>query len=84
MTVVDQAVEAQGSQASYPAARWFFRDGRPALRVSNVSSGKPAAWVLKICGRCGGAGGSERWRHTGWTCFECGGKGDAGHRSVPV
>lgn len=25
------------------------------------------------CGRCGGAGGSERWRYTGWTCYRCGG-----------
>ncbi len=27
------------------------------------------------CGRCGGAGGSDAWRATGWTCFDCGGHG---------
>jgi hypothetical protein len=27
------------------------------------------------CSRCGGAGGSEAWRHTGWTCYQCGGRG---------
>ena len=27
------------------------------------------------CSRCGGAGGSEAWKYTGWTCYECGGTG---------
>lgn len=27
------------------------------------------------CSRCGGAGGSEAWKFTGFTCFECGGHG---------
>lgn len=27
------------------------------------------------CRRCGGAGGSDAWRATGWTCFDCGGHG---------
>ena len=27
------------------------------------------------CSRCGGAGGSDKWAHTGWTCFDCGGNG---------
>jgi len=27
------------------------------------------------CHRCGGAGGAEKWRHTGYTCFQCGGAG---------
>jgi hypothetical protein len=27
------------------------------------------------CQRCGGAGGSDAWKYTGWDCFECGGKG---------
>ena len=25
------------------------------------------------CYRCGGRGGSEAWRYTGWTCYRCGG-----------
>jgi hypothetical protein len=27
------------------------------------------------CWRCGGAGGHEMWRYTGFTCFKCGGSG---------
>lgn len=27
------------------------------------------------CSRCGGAGGAQKWAHTGWTCFECSGSG---------
>ena len=27
------------------------------------------------CRRCGGQGGSEAWKATGWTCYECGGSG---------
>jgi len=30
------------------------------------------------CSRCGGAGGSDKWAHTGWTCFQCGGSGKGG------
>ena len=28
-----------------------------------------------ICPRCGGLGGSEKWRETGWTCHRCLGSG---------
>jgi nucleoid-associated protein YgaU len=27
------------------------------------------------CSRCGGAGGSDAWAYTGWTCYKCGGSG---------
>lgn len=27
------------------------------------------------CPRCGGHGGSDAWKATGWTCYECGGTG---------
>lgn len=30
---------------------------------------------VHICNRCGGAGGGEQWRMTGFTCFDCGGTG---------
>lgn len=36
------------------------------------------------CNRCGGAGGSDRWAHTGWTCFECGGSGRGRPREVKL
>lgn len=49
-------------------------------RVSNcLKDGKPAFSYVKNCGRCGGAGGADKWKPTGWTCFECGGSGKGGH-----
>lgn len=27
------------------------------------------------CDRCGGIGGWDGWKYTGWTCFKCGGTG---------
>lgn len=27
------------------------------------------------CDRCGGAGGAEQWKYTGWNCYKCGGTG---------
>ena len=30
-------------------------------------------WVT--CDRCGGSGGAEAWKYTGWTCYKCEGKG---------
>lgn len=29
----------------------------------------------RTCSRCGGAGGADKWKFTGWTCFDCDGKG---------
>lgn len=52
----------------------FDRSG--TQRVPNgTRDGKPVFIYARACNRCGGAGGSERWRHTGFTCFECGGNG---------
>jgi len=30
---------------------------------------------VDTCSRCGGAGGAQKWAHTGFTCFQCGGSG---------
>ena len=27
------------------------------------------------CDRCGGLGGADQWKETGWTCYKCGGTG---------
>lgn len=27
------------------------------------------------CDRCGGAGGADQWKETGWFCYKCGGTG---------
>jgi hypothetical protein len=31
--------------------------------------------IDKPCDRCGGAGGADKWKPTGWTCYKCGGTG---------
>lgn len=31
---------------------------------------------VSACSRCGGAGGAEKWKHTGFTCYDCGGSGN--------
>lgn len=52
----------------------FNRHGVPI--TTKVIEGKPGQYTTmgwKACGRCGGAGGSDMWKHTGWTCFQCGG-----------
>lgn len=46
-----------------------------------ASIGLVAASRARSCSRCGGAGGSSMWAHTGWTCFECGGSGK--HKNGP-
>lgn len=54
----------------------FFRDGRNfAGKPCIDSKGKPVTTVSHPCSRCGGAGGSDAWKHTGWKCYQCGGSG---------
>lgn len=31
--------------------------------------------VVVPCDRCGGQGGAEQWKYTGWKCYKCGGSG---------
>lgn len=52
--------------AAYKAAKATYRE---AERAHAGTSYRDA------CGRCGGAGGSDVWRGTGWTCYDCGGSG---------
>lgn len=52
----------------------FSRSGEPFQPNSSVK-GKPVLIRRRNCTRCGGAGGAEAWRHTGWTCYRCGGNG---------
>ena len=51
----------------------FFRHGERFAGKPVETEKGPVAVLPKICHRCGGAGGSDKWKHTGWTCFECGG-----------
>lgn len=61
------------------ATQLFTREGKAHTgRVFKNAKDQPGFLVLRKCGRCGGVGGSDKWKHTGWTCYECGGKGDKG------
>lgn len=52
----------------------FFRSGVAFTGKPQLDEkGKPYVIQFKKCSRCGGAGGSDRWKFTGWTCFQCGG-----------
>lgn len=58
--------------------QFFDRSGSPVSAIPstiNLSKGSAAYKHRPVCGRCGGAGGSEAWRHTGWTCYQCQGIG---------
>jgi len=59
----------------------FTRYGTEMAATHRSEKGKPIAIVPRKCGRCGGAGGHEMWRHTGWTCYDCGGTGK--HKNGP-
>lgn len=50
----------------------FTRDGTPMLATARRGN-KMIAIRDRACVRCGGLGGSEKWRHTGWTCLRCSG-----------
>ena len=61
--------------------QWRTSDGRGyAGQVYNVDEKKGVAFysVPWLCGRCGGQGGSDAWKFTGGTCYECGGSGHRG------
>ena len=53
----------------------YSRAGTPLVANSKNEKGQPIHVSDRKCWRCGGLGGSEKWRATGWTCFRCDGKG---------
>src|SRR5208282_2709867 len=57
-------------------ANLLYRDGREFTGTPQTNEkGKPFTSHVDRCSRCGGAGGSDKWAHTGWTCYQCGGTG---------
>ena len=57
---------------------WFTSLGNQYTgQVHSVDARKRTAKyeVPDPCHRCGGAGGGDQWKYTGYTCFECGGHG---------
>ena len=62
---------------------FYTRDGKQhAGTVFQDQKGKPVACVKRACTRCGGAGRSEKWRHTGMVCYDC--EGTTVHPHNPV
>jgi hypothetical protein len=66
----------------------FTRDGTPleSLSGGRVATKKNSTVYVRPrrCWRCGGQGGAEKWRLTGWTCYKCGGKGTDGTESLTL
>lgn len=52
----------------------FTREGTPFKSYSFNDKGQPFVQIEQKCSRCGGAGGADKWKFTGWTCYRCGGK----------
>ena len=64
---------------------FYYRSG--AEVIGEVQSTARSHFVVQPhpCSRCGGKGGSEAWRRTGLTCYECNGSGHRDRtRDVPV
>lgn len=60
--------------------RLFYRDGSEVTaedlpRVQMGARGD-SGYIVKRgpCSRCGGQGGADAWRYTGFTCYRCGGR----------
>jgi hypothetical protein len=61
----------------------FLREGAAHNGRHHVNAkGQPVFTRERVCGRCGGAGGSDKWAHTGWNCFDCGGSGRRGTETI--
>lgn len=75
--------------------RWFYREGSEftafnnggtfaKLVNENPDKGTATSHHVDNCHRCGGAGGSDAWKFTGWTCYRCGGLGREGGRNTKL
>jgi len=66
--------------------QFFYRDGRsfegkPSKVIDADRATQPER---QKCHRCGGAGGSDCWKHTGWRCYQCGGSGLGGTKIMKL
>lgn len=66
------------------SAPLFTRDGRQLPAVAVDAKGRPCATLKRMCTRCGGAGRSDKWVHTGLTCYDCQGTGHRGDYLAPL
>jgi len=59
---------------------YFTREGAQInkKRIREESGSTCVYTTQRRCGRCGGAGYSDKWRHTGSVCYDCNGAGSRG------
>jgi hypothetical protein len=63
----------------------FTRGGKAFAGTPQMTEkGKPYHVIEVICSRCGGQGGGDQWKFTGWTCYQCGGRRTMGTRAEPL
>lgn len=62
----------------------FDRNGKERNADGFNEKGRPFYRFSHSCSRCGGAGGAEKWAHTGWTCYQCGGSGKGPSGTRPL
>lgn len=71
-----------------PENKWFYRDGQEFVPgpfpFKQINDHAAETEESKTCFRCGGAGSSEAWAHTGRTCYQCGGSGNLGWKTVKL
>jgi hypothetical protein len=54
----------------------FTRHSRTLQTPNSVDDKGRPVWIHEgNCNRCGGAGRSDKWAHTGFTCYDCNGGG---------
>jgi len=53
----------------------FTRHGTEKALTHRDGKGRPMALEPRKCTRCGGAGYSDKWIHTGRVCYDCNGNG---------
>lgn len=91
MLVRDQDAykECYRGTPAVPGTGWFDRNGVERKDFGVLTGGDYKSLVGKrytmytpACSRCGGLGGSDKWAHTGWTCFQC--KGAKKGESRPI
>lgn len=68
----DRAQRIADLKAQREAMEAHRKEARRERRSQNRELAKKG---LRVCPRCGGAGGASQWQHTGYTCFRCEGTG---------
>lgn len=63
---------------------FFTRSGIEAQSTVYADGKKRFCLETRYCKRCGGKGGADAWRATGWTCYECAGTGGKHEAVVTV